>query len=75
MSSAGDDIVIMPMGRSAPVAVFAKATSPFEIYEQGPHKGRNKLTVALLKSTPIASQFMKDSKSSLDFLNNSAGGF
>ena len=57
------------------MTVIARTTSPNEVYEQGPHKGRNKLTVALLKSTPIASQFMKDTKSGLNFLENSAGGF
>lgn len=53
--------------------VINQSMNPFETYQQGPHKGRNKLNILLLKNTPVFSQWMKDSKSSLDFLNNSAG--
>ena len=53
--------------------ILTQSIDPHATYQQGPHKGRNKLTVALLKSSPIGSQSMKDAKSSLDFLNNSAG--
>tara|TARA_R110000751_G_scaffold54127_6_gene116635 strand:- start:1923 stop:5942 length:4020 start_codon:yes stop_codon:yes gene_type:complete len=53
--------------------IITQSIDPGATYQQGPHKGRNKLTVALLKAVPISSQSIKDSKSSLDFLNNSAG--
>ena len=53
--------------------VLSQSLDPLETYEQGPHKGRNKLQVALLKNVPIFSQTLRDTKSSLDFLKNSAG--
>tara|TARA_R100000541_G_scaffold21346_1_gene31270 strand:+ start:6891 stop:10916 length:4026 start_codon:yes stop_codon:yes gene_type:complete len=53
--------------------LMTKAMNPYETYEQGPHKGRNKLTVSALKAFPITSQTNKDIKSALDYLNNSAG--
>lgn len=54
-------------------SIISQGLSPYEVYEQGPHKGRNKFTVRLLKSLPITSQYIKDSKSSLDYLTNSGG--
>lgn len=53
--------------------VMTQAMNPYETYQQGPHKGRNKWRVAMLKAFPITSQTNKDIKSSLDFLNNSSG--
>jgi len=53
--------------------VMTQAFNPTETYEQGSNKDRNKLGVAILNATPIVSQTQKDLKSSLDFLNNSAG--
>ena len=56
-------------------SIISQGLDPYEEYQQGPHKGRNKLSVRFLKSLPIFSQFMKDSKSSLDYLTNSGGMF
>ena len=53
--------------------VFTQALNPGETYQQGPHKNKNKLGVAMLKAFPITSQTQKDLKAATDFLNNSGG--
>ena len=53
--------------------IISQTIDPGATYKQGPHEGRRKLTTLLLKAAPISSQFMKDSKSSMDYLNNSGG--
>jgi hypothetical protein len=53
--------------------VITQSVNPYETYKQGPHKGRGKLKVAVLKTLPISARMLSDPKSSMDFLNNSAG--
>ena len=53
--------------------VITQAVNPYETFQQGPHKGRGKLSVAILKALPITSRSLADAKSSMDFLNNSSG--
>jgi hypothetical protein len=48
--------------------VISQSVSPYEEYQQGPKKGRNKLWVKTLKATPIFSQLEKDIEDSLSFL-------
>ena len=49
--------------------ILLQTFSPFEEYDRGQNKGRNKLGVSLLKAFPITSQTEKDVKSALGFLN------
>lgn len=53
--------------------VITQFANPYETFKQGPHKGRGKLNVAILKALPITSRSLSDAKSSMDFLNNSSG--
>lgn len=48
--------------------VFTQLMDPYEEYEQGPNKGRLKLTVKALKAFPVTSQTEKNISDSLKFL-------
>lgn len=45
-------------------------TDPTEVYKAGPHKDKLKLGVKSLKSLPLFSQSLKDTRESLEFLTN-----
>lgn len=50
------------------IQITAQMANPGELYLQGENKGRNKLVVKMLKTTPILSQIEKNTKDSLKFL-------
>ena len=56
------------------IATFNQLLSgPGEVYQQGPHKGKRKLTVKALKNVPLVKQTQTDFQSSLNYLNTMAG--
>ncbi len=50
------------------IKILDQLMDPFEEYKQGKNKGRNKLTVKMLKALPVFSQTEKDLEASLNFI-------